>query len=332
MKVKIEKLKSGSYRIRKMYKGVTYTVVTDYKPTQKEALQLLAAEMDKAITSKKRMTFETAAQSYIETRSNVISPATAKGYYSIIRNMSPKFKKTIISDITSIDVQKEVNRYSKDHSVKSVQNFHGFISPVLSMYAPNTKLNTTLPAYIKEEPYIPTDDDIKILMTAAKDTEYEIPLILASFGMRRSEICALTMDDISDGIIRINKAKVMDPDGKWIIKTAKTDSSMRHITVPKEVTEKIKNRGYIYRGHPNSILRFMERVEDKNHIPHFPMHKLRHYYASVCHSLGIPDAYIMRSGGWKTDHVLKTVYRHALSDKQVEMEVKSGDYIKNLVI
>ena len=45
--MKIEKLPSGSYRIRKMYKGITYTVVTDYKPTQKEALQLLAAEMDK---------------------------------------------------------------------------------------------------------------------------------------------------------------------------------------------------------------------------------------------------------------------------------------------
>ena len=33
--MKIEKLPSGSYRIRKMYKGKTYTVIFDYKPTQK---------------------------------------------------------------------------------------------------------------------------------------------------------------------------------------------------------------------------------------------------------------------------------------------------------
>ena len=31
--MKIEKLPFGSYRIRKMYKGTIYTVVTEYKPT-----------------------------------------------------------------------------------------------------------------------------------------------------------------------------------------------------------------------------------------------------------------------------------------------------------
>ena len=32
--MKIEKLPSGSYRIRKMYKGQMYTVVFNEKPTQ----------------------------------------------------------------------------------------------------------------------------------------------------------------------------------------------------------------------------------------------------------------------------------------------------------
>ena len=36
--MKIERLPSGSYRIRKMYKGKIYSVITDYKPTQKEAI------------------------------------------------------------------------------------------------------------------------------------------------------------------------------------------------------------------------------------------------------------------------------------------------------
>lgn len=46
--MKIEKLPSGSYRIRKMYKGKTYAVITDYKPTQKEAITLMAAELEKS--------------------------------------------------------------------------------------------------------------------------------------------------------------------------------------------------------------------------------------------------------------------------------------------
>lgn len=45
--MKIEKLPSGSYRIWKMYKVKTYTVVFDYKPTQKEAVQVMAVELDK---------------------------------------------------------------------------------------------------------------------------------------------------------------------------------------------------------------------------------------------------------------------------------------------
>ena len=45
--MKIEKLPFGSYRIRKTYKGKTYTVIFNHKPTQKEAVQAMAAELDK---------------------------------------------------------------------------------------------------------------------------------------------------------------------------------------------------------------------------------------------------------------------------------------------
>ena len=46
--MKIEKLPSGSYRIRKTYKGQTYTVIFDSKPTQKEAMLAMAKELEKA--------------------------------------------------------------------------------------------------------------------------------------------------------------------------------------------------------------------------------------------------------------------------------------------
>ena len=43
--MKIEKRPSGSYRVRKMYKGQMYTVSFDYKPTQKEAMKIVGAEL-----------------------------------------------------------------------------------------------------------------------------------------------------------------------------------------------------------------------------------------------------------------------------------------------
>lgn len=45
--MKIEKLPSRSFRIRKMYKGKMYSVTFEHKPTQKEAMQAMAAELDK---------------------------------------------------------------------------------------------------------------------------------------------------------------------------------------------------------------------------------------------------------------------------------------------
>ena len=116
--MKIEKLKSGSYRIRKMYKGVTYSVVTDYKPTQREAIKLLDQEMDKAQAPKMHITFETAAKKYIEMKANVISPSTITGYISLLNIVSKKLRGMLITDITSVDVQAEINRYAKGHSAK----------------------------------------------------------------------------------------------------------------------------------------------------------------------------------------------------------------------
>ena len=208
--MKIEKLKSGSYRIRKMYKGVTYSVVTDYKPTQKEATILLAQELEKAQSPKMHITFETAANKYIEMKSNVISPSTITGYTSIIHSLSKSFKKIIITDITSVDVQAEINRYAKGHSAKTVRNMHAFISAVLGSYVPTLQLNTTLPMYVKPKAYIPSDSDIRAILEASRDGKYESALILASFGLRRSEICALTDEDISEGEISITKALVQN--------------------------------------------------------------------------------------------------------------------------
>lgn len=78
--MKIEKLPSGFYRIRKMYQGKTYTVVTNYKPTQKEAIQLMADELDKVQRKHEHMTFRRAAEDYVDMKRNVLSPRTIKEY------------------------------------------------------------------------------------------------------------------------------------------------------------------------------------------------------------------------------------------------------------
>ena len=306
-----------------------YTVAFDHKPTQKEAMQAMAAELDKVQEKHKNMDFRAAAGEYIESKRNVLSPTTIRGYNSAMKTLSKKFQDMNVHDITALDIQTEVNRLTMDHSPKTVRNYHGFISAVLGTFCPNLKINTTLPQKLKDEPYIPSDEDIKRILECARDTEYELPIMLACYGLRRSEICALTLDDLEGDVIRINKAKVLDENVKWVEKTTKTMSSTREIVVPKEIAEKIREKGYVYKGHPNSITIYLGKTEGRLGIPHFPLHKLRHYFASKMSALNVPEADIMRMGGWETDHVMKSVYRHSMMEKEEQSKRDAAEKLRN---
>lgn len=330
--MKIEKLPSGSYRIRKMYKGQIYTVITDYKPTQKEAIQLMAAELDKIKDSNKRMTFQYATETYINEKSNILSPSTIRSYVSILKNLSGNFKEKNISDITPIDVQSEMNLYSKTHSPKSTRNAHGLITSVMGVFCPNTVLNTTLPQKEPKNDYVPSDEDVKRIIEYAKGSKYEIALILAMFGLRRSEICALTIDDLNGNILTIDKAKVQGVGNKWHIKSTKTEAGTRSVYLPDNVVELIKERGVIFEGNPNRILVYLKKAQQSLEIPEFSLHKLRHYFASSSHALGIPDQYIMDAGGWKSKYVLGNIYQHAMEDKKKEMQKKTAKFYSENIL
>lgn len=327
--MKIEKLPSGSYRIRKMYKGKMYTVIFDRKPTQKEAMQAMSAELDKVQDRHETMTFKTAADAYIESKRNVLSPSTIRGYLVIQKRLSESFLSKNVHDITALDVQREINRVAKDHSPKTVRNHHGFISAVLSVFYPSLKLTTTLPQRVKNKPYIPSDEDVKRILEYSNGSEYEIPLILACYGLRRSEICALSLDDIKGDVIRINKAVVPDENDNWIIKSTKTTASTREVVIPMEVADKIRENGYIYKGSPNKITNYMIQTENTLGIPHFSIHKLRHYFASKMSAMNIPEENIIKMGGWETDYVMKGVYRHAMEDKNKSAQREAAKKLGN---
>jgi len=327
--MKIEKRASGSYRIRKMYKGQMYTVSFDHKPTQKEAMLAMADELQKVQTKHESMDFRAAAEKYIDSKRNVLSPSTLRGYATIMKQIPESFLTTSIYDITALDVQEEINRMAEKCSPKTVRNHHGFLSAVLGSFYPELKLATTLPQKIKKEPYIPSDDDIKRILTHAEGTEYEIPILLACYGLRRSEICALTLEDLDKDVISITKALVLNENKEWVIKTTKTTASTRKIVIPMEIADKIRERAYIYKGYPGEITKFLSVTQKKLDMPHFSIHKLRHYFATKMSALNVPEADIMRMGGWETDHVMKSVYRHSMMDKQEQAKREAAEKLRS---
>lgn len=327
----ITKLKSGNYRIRKMYNGKVYATTLDYKPKDKEAERFLNNLIEAERTPcKERMTFKTAAQRLILSRENIYSPATVAEYNRAIHRMSDSFTSLLVSNITNDIIQREINAYALNHSPKSVKNQYGLIRVVIKSVRPTMEFNITLPQTKKQDFFVPEEAEVKMILDAIKGSKYEVPIILGSFGLRRSEICALTPDDIDGNDIIVNKAKVMNKEKGWSIKTTKTTDSTRRVTVPAYVIELIKQQGYVYHGHPQNISRYMKRIEKELGIESFTLHKLRHYFCSSAVALNIPSDYIMQMGGWSSPHIMKKVYTHSQKKAAEENRKKYSEHIQSL--
>lgn len=336
---KAKKLPSGSWRAQS-YDYTDDSGKRHYKsftaPTRKEA-EFMAAEyqVQKKKPSSTDISFSCALENYITNKTPVLSPSTIRGYKNIQKVFLEDFKNFCllqINDITHDDIQKVINIDSDKRNPKTVRNHHGLMSAVIGAYRPDFALNTTLPQRVRPDLHIPSDEEIKLLMNAVKDTELEIPVMLAAFGtMRRGEICGLDIKDLHENIIHVHHSLVQDSEGALKLKAPKTYSGDRFVEIPNFVAEKIKKKGYITDLKPHSITIMFGRVLDKNKIPHFRFHDLRHYSASIQHALGIPDAYIMQRGGWGSDTVLKSVYRHAMNDRQKDMSQLANNHFEELM-
>lgn len=335
-----KKLPSGSWRVRaydytdsagkKHYKSFT---CDDTSAKGKRKCELMAAEWAAQKEDKKKekspIPLEDAWENYINSRKNVLSPSTIREYKSTKKNSFQDLMKKDIYSITQQDIQNAIDKEAEKVSPKTARNKHGLLSAVLKMYRPEFAINTRLPQKKKPALYIPTDSDVKKLMASVdNDQDMLIAILLAAFGpMRRSEICALKTSDIKNGVVHVQRAIVLNDNREWVEKNTKSVAGDRFIPLPDFVLSQINFKNErVVNLHPDNISHRFEHILKRSKLPHFRFHDLRHYCASIQHAMGIPDAYIMQRGGWGSDAVLKNVYRHALSDKETEMNDKANSY------
>lgn len=319
----IDKLPSGAYRIRHTENKKTYSMTVPFKPSMKEAFTLIQNKINHA--SVEPMTFRQAAEEYVASKKNVLSPSSIRNYNSIIKNLPKQFLDTDIHDMDDLTVQKLINNYAAEHKPKTVHNLCGFVLSVLRLFLPKMDISVTLPAKPRSERYTPTTEDVKRIVEASKGTPYSVPIRLACLGLRNSEICALTIFDLKDDKLTINKACVRSENGYVVKDVPKTDASNRVIVLPRDLAEDIREQGYIYKGYPQQIDKHLRRTQKKLNIPSFGIHRLRHFFASYAHdTLKLSDQTIQALGGWNTDNVMKSTYRHAMNEDEARETIASN--------
>ena len=325
--------KDGKMREKKIYKSFTCDDPSAKGKRKCEAEAALWAE-NKEMQSKnnEKMKFGEALDQYIDLRSSVLSPGTIREYKRSRKRDLQGLMEKPIGNITQNDIQKEINKEALTHSPKSVKNMHGLISAVFDVYRPNFKLNTKLPEKVRPRLNIPTEAEIKRLLEVVKDTDMEVPILLAAFGpMRRGEICALDSKHIRGNVVHVEYSIALDENNNWIKKRPKSYAGDRFITFPDFVIDKISGlNGNITELNPSMITNRFKRILKRNDIPDFRFHDLRHYSASMLHAMNVPDHYIMQRGGWGSDTVLKQVYRHVLEEETKRQNERINDRFSEL--
>ena len=322
----IEKRANGSYRIVEMRNGTRYRITVDHKPTKSEARDLLQKKIG-GFTNK--TSFKRSAESYIEAKSNVLSPSSIRGYKTILKcQLTEEFLNMPIERIDLPCIQILINTLSNTYAPKTVKNVSAFVMSVLKFYGSDVK-SPTLPQKKPKQDYIPTEEDIRRILAEVKGTRYEVPFILGTFGLRRSEICALQKEDLKGNVLTINKALVLNERNEWTLKqTTKTEKSTRTVILPDYVCDLIRESGACPVT-PHSLYWKLQRVQMSLGIPRFPFHKLRHFYASYLHDIGYSDKQIQEMGGWATSNIMKSVYQHAMSME--EAKKKAASNLGNLI-
>lgn len=329
-----KKLPSGAWRIQLQVNGKRRSITGSDKKTVIAKAAALKTGTKKATDAKG--TLGAAIDSYIELRKNVLSPSTIRGYHNVRNNRMQDLMAVQIRNIDTRTIQSAVNNEARKFSPKTVKNAYGLIASVLEendISVGRVRLPSIMP---KERPFFEAEQ-VKDLIHDIRGDKYEAPILLALWlGMRRSEIMALSWEDVDfkREEIRIHKAILMDENDNMIIsERTKTAASTRTLSCPQYILELIepskKKSGLVFEGYPiTAIYDRVHRFCRERGIPNVGCHGLRHTNASIMLTAGVSDKVAMQRGGWSTNYTMKKIYQHIQSDAKAKAEEAINGYFE----
>ena len=321
--MKAQKLPSGSWRVRIMIDGKSMSFTAD---TEDEAIyQAMAYKTGRERKQKpKEKTVKQCVQEYIESKENILSPSSIRGYYIILRNSLNFIDNIKIKELNEKHLQQWVNLNSEKYEPKSIKSQFGLVTAALRQEKVMLDFKSILlPRIEAKEP--------------VEGTSVELAVTIAvELGLRQSEIAGLKWSDYNGHELYIHAAKVPDKNSKYIFKdTLKSKASKRKLEVKGILKERLdraeRKNEFISPMLPSSVLRKFQQLCEKNGLPCYTMHAERHANASEMLVMGIPDKYAMKRLGQSSPNMIKNVYQHLFEDKEKEYSQALSDRFKNLM-
>lgn len=343
---KAKKLPSGNWRIlayggkdengKRIYRSFT-------ADTKKEA-EYMAAEY--ALTHKKKpddITVGEAIDEYIRSKDKTMSVSSVRSYKNIRKNCLGSLADVKIKDVTEITLQNWANTNAPNYAPKSIRSQYGLITAALKQHKIKLEYNSVLlKPKQKTEYVVPDKAQMAKIVKAVNGTSVEIPVLLAlMLGLRQSEIAGLVWNDYDGEKVNIHAAKLLDEHNKMVYKdTNKSYESRRVLDVPDYLRDKLnaeKERTTPKGNDPispmlsSSVLRKFQKICEKNGLPPYKMHALRHANASLMLMEGVADKYAMERLGHSTPNMLKNIYQHTFEPEKKKVADKLNDTFSSFI-
>ncbi len=337
------KLASGNWFIQLRLGGESIPVTERTEKECKRKAQMIKAEylagkrQPPTPKEEKLPTVSEAIDAYIEAKSNILSPSTIRGYRTIQRTRFKGMMNQSLSDITDNDWIAACNAEAAICSAKTLSNAWRFLVSVVKFTTKETLPDVTLPQIVPNERPFLTADQIKVFIQAVHGTDIEIPALLALSSLRRSEVYALSWEnvDLKNRILRVKGSVVLNEDGKFIYKKEnKNKSSTRVVPILIDNLYNALERdqrpsGLVVSSDPNSLRQKVNRICAKNNLPSVGVHGLRHSFASLAYHLGVPEKVTMEIGGWSDNHTMRKIYTHIAQSDVERYEAEFIRFFKN---
>lgn len=314
------KLPSGSWRVRLFsYKDSNgkahYESFT--APTKKEAEKAASIWNENRIKRKSDLTVSEAVTRYIDSKRNVLSPSTIRGY-SAMTSRFDEIGNERLDKLTTDKLQRWISSLASYLSAKSVKNTWGLLTATLEHFDITKTFKVTLPSAEVKQYYLPSDDDISLLLQRTEGTSLWIAIMLARYySLRRSEICALDRKDLEGDVLTIRKAVVHDDENGWVLKQRpKTDSSYRTLKIGDPLLSAMTVcKGKYFDCNPDALDNRLYRAQRAAKVRQFGLHSLRHMFATNAATSGVPDIVTAKMGGWTPDSkIMKRIYQNVRDD------------------
>lgn len=333
MKVpKPRRMSSGRWYINMRLGGQSYNVTESTAKRCIHAAELIKAEylngkrQAKPEPEKPAPTVGELVTTYIDSRSNVLSPSSIRGYRIIRRTRFPELMQQPVTAVTPEAAQKAVNLEATRCATKTVVCAWALVAKALAEHT-GTRISVNLPKIVRHERPFLSPDQIDAFVEAVHGTSMEIPALLGLCSLRCSEILGLRWEDVDleHQRIHVRGATVPNERNQFVRKeTAKNESSIRTVPIMPQLVEALKaapRTGEIVVPYTESwMYRAINSICEEHGLPLIGVHGLRHSFASLAYHLGMPEHIAMQIGGWKDETTIRKIYRH-IADSDVEESI-----------